>query len=167
MTNMHVVNTSKIFGKKILMDTNLLLVYLIGLYDVELIEKHKRTKGKYYKEDFVLIDNILKRYSKIITTPHILTEISNLAAQIDETTKMKLFSLFSIKFMLLEEIFEPFIEIVGNYEFEKYGLTDSAFCSLAIKNDFVVLTDDFKFSGQLEKKHVETININHLRKHIY
>lgn len=102
----------------------------------------------------------------IITTPHILTEVSNLSAQIDDSTRNDLFTFLSLRIVLLDEFFEPSQDLVTNSEFQNYGLTDSAIYSLASRQDIDVLTIDFRLAGQLSKKNITTINFNHLRKHI-
>jgi hypothetical protein len=55
-------------SKGILIDTNLLLLLLVGFYDENLIAKFKRT-SKYSKEDFQIIRNFILHFEKIIITP--------------------------------------------------------------------------------------------------
>ena len=67
----------------IVVDTNLLLLLLVGLYDKSLIKDFKRTQ-KYDIDDFDRL-RIVIYYCKnrIYTTPNILTEITNLTDSIN------------------------------------------------------------------------------------
>jgi len=65
----------------VLVDTNLLLVYFIGLYDTatgyKLVNTFKYTKGNYGSEDFDALLAFLQDFRTVVTTPHILAEVSN------------------------------------------------------------------------------------------
>jgi hypothetical protein len=63
--------------KGIIVDTNLFLLYPAGLHDLSTIKKVKSTKN-FSEKSFDFLHNILGNYEQIITTPHILTEFSNL-----------------------------------------------------------------------------------------
>ena len=60
----------------ILVDTNLLLLLMIGAVEEKLIGG-KRTE-RYTVDHYRSLSNILKDFQHLITTPHILTEVSNL-----------------------------------------------------------------------------------------
>ena len=62
-------------------DTNLLLLFLIGSYRVDLIRRFKRTQ-RYFPDDFHLLRRFLSEFRQIVVTPHILTEVTNLALQL-------------------------------------------------------------------------------------
>ena len=66
--------------KRIILDTNLLLLLVVGLTDPALIGKHKRTRS-FEVTDYDLLVNVLSGYNEIVVTPHILTETSNLLSQ--------------------------------------------------------------------------------------
>ena len=61
----------------LLVDTNLLLLYLIGRTNRNRISKFKRTQA-YTIEDFDLLHRFMAEFKTLITTPHVLTEVSNL-----------------------------------------------------------------------------------------
>ena len=63
-------------GKSALLDANLLLVYVIGKTDRKLLGRHHHTKQ--YEEDFELLEMVVDNFRTIMTTPNILTEVSNL-----------------------------------------------------------------------------------------
>lgn len=65
----------------VLVDTNLLLVYFVGLYDTatgyRIINAFRYTKGTYTAGDFEILLSFLQRFRTVVTTPHILAEVSN------------------------------------------------------------------------------------------
>ena len=67
----------------ILVDTNLLLLYFVGSLDLNRIERFKRTR-KYTIPDFHVLVQLLTYFGRVVITPHILTEVSNLAGQLSE-----------------------------------------------------------------------------------
>ena len=63
----------------LLLDTNLLLLLFIGGKDTSFIKKAK-TLSAYTEEDYELLQEFvsLNRFTGLLTTPHIITEVSNL-----------------------------------------------------------------------------------------
>jgi hypothetical protein len=78
----------------VLVDTNLLLVYFVGAFDPALIPKFKRTR-MYTLEDHPLLVRVLGFFEKVVTTPHILTEVSNLAGQLPSHLTRGVFEKFA------------------------------------------------------------------------
>ena len=64
-------------GSGLVVDTNLLLLFLIGRTNKNRISRFKRTQA-YTIEDFDLLDRFMAEFKTLITTPHVLTEVSNL-----------------------------------------------------------------------------------------
>ena len=75
-------------GKGVLLDTNILLLYFVGAFNPEEIPRFKRTK-MFTVEDHDTLVGILGYFEKIVTTPNILTEVSNLSGQLAEHLKGK------------------------------------------------------------------------------
>ena len=61
----------------ILVDTNALILLLIGLIDVRLISTHKRT-SIYDEQDFYDLQSIIQPIDKLVVLPNIWTEVDNL-----------------------------------------------------------------------------------------
>lgn len=151
-------------NKGLLIDSNLLLLYIVGSYSGGQVEKFKRTR-KCSSDDFDVISQIVNYFSRVITTPNILTEVSNLSGQLPEqpiNMKVDYFQEFAIKICGLDENYEPSREICKTNYFKKFGLTDSGIISLS-KSKYLVLTDDFPLVGMLEKLSIDVINFNHIR----
>ena len=72
---------AKYRGKGVLLDTNLMLLLAVGLYKRERISSFKRT-DQYTARDFSLVADIISKFDRRITTPHILAETDNLTRQL-------------------------------------------------------------------------------------
>src|SRR4051812_26562103 len=68
-------------SKGLLIHSNLLLLLLVGGADVSLIARCKRTK-QFDLNDYELLRDFVFQFKKVATTPHVLTEVSNLAGQL-------------------------------------------------------------------------------------
>jgi rRNA-processing protein FCF1 len=148
-------------SKGLIIDTNLLLLYIVGSLDPNLIRKHKRT-SQFGIEDFRLLDDFLGQFERFVTTPNVLTEVSNLLSQIGDEVATRL----RIRLRALIEIFqEEYIastEAAGAEEFQRLGLTDAAILLLS-KEDLLVLTDDIHLYLALQRRGIEAVNFNYIR----
>lgn len=152
------------YRKGIIVDTNILLLYFIGQYNKELIPRFKRT-SQFTSDDYDLLVIFLKNFLKIVTTPNILTEVSNLANQIPSNIKDDFFERFAESIVCLDEDYLESKTIAERDEFKKFGLTDSGIACLS-QDDYLVLTDDLRLAYYLANKKVPVVNFNHLRQRI-
>ena len=151
----------KYIKKGILIDTNLLLLFLMGLVDAKQIEKFKRT-SQFTIEDFFLIEKLLDLFQSRVTTPNILTEVSNLGGQLSEPLKSRFLDRLEQQVTVLSEKYCPSAEACAHHYFKKCGLTDSTILSIA-DSELLVLTDDFKLAGLISSVGIDVINFNHIR----
>ena len=147
--------------KGLLVDTNLLLLYFIGAYDPERISRFKRTMA-FTIDEFLLLAMFLGLFEKIITTPNILTEVSNLSGQLPENLRAFFWEDFAGRMIDLQESYTPSTTISASPHFTKFGLTDSGIVGL-VKHKYLVLTDDLKLAAYLQNLDIDVINFNHIR----
>ncbi|MBW4479287.1 MAG: hypothetical protein KME54_21140 [Tolypothrix brevis GSE-NOS-MK-07-07A] len=147
--------------KGILIDTNILLLWFVGTVNQSRISQFNRTE-KFLPEDYDLLVSILSYFSKIVTTPNILTEVNSLVNQIGEPERSQCYSVFAQAMTVLDEFYIESVNAVQLNNFIKYGLTDCGIVTLA-KNKYLVLTDDFKLANYLQKVGIDTINFNNIR----
>lgn len=151
----------------LLIDTNLFLLLLVGRYDIKCIDKHKRLSD-YTIEDFNLLFNLINRLGlKLITTPHILTEITNLSDGFNDRTGKNFYNAFPILLRGIEEVTQESLNIIENNMlcFMRLGLTDSAIFESS-QNNYLVLTVDFDLYSYISSNSFPVFNFNHLRKHL-
>ncbi len=145
----------------VLVDTNLLLLYFVGSFRKDLIARFKRTEV-FTVEDFDLLVRLLGLFTKVVTTPNILTETSNLAGQLRSDLKEGLFGVFAAGINILEECHIPSAEAAKSQEFVRFGLTDAVMANLAREN-YLILTAEYRLSQYLQSLGIDVINFNHLR----
>jgi len=146
----------------ILVDTNILLVYFVGLYDPKMIPKCKRT-CTFAIEDYETIAGLLDFFDVRVTTTHVLTEVSNFIGQLPEKTGFGCYDVFSTAVEVLEEQHLSAEEISSDkVVFRKFGLTDTGIALLA-KDKYLVLTDDLPIFHYLTNSGIDVLNFNHIR----
>lgn len=127
----------------VVLDTNILLLFLTGLADANAVTDFKRTR-QFSREDFDLLVEILDKFRRIVTTPNVLTETSNLARQAADPLRERIFAVMS---RLLPEVSEEYIptrQLRQEDAFARLGVTDIGIAELAASSDpeILVLTDD-------------------------
>jgi hypothetical protein len=145
----------------ILLDTNLLLLYLVGRFNPNLIAKFKRTRT-FSEEDFETLVRLLALFTTKLTTPNILTEVSNLAGQLEDRARAECFEVLAHEIQLLDERYVPSEDAAKHTAFRKFGLTDITIISLA-KDKPLVLTEDLALCNYLLSQKVDAINFNNIR----
>jgi|SRR5215213_2178505 len=142
-------------------DTNLLLLLVIGLLDPGQIEKFKRTRA-YTREDYSLLSEFVSGYDGLLATPNILTEVSNLTGYLSEPLRSRGFATLAALVAELVEVHFPSIEVVHHPYYTVLGLADISVL-LASRGRATVLTDDFDLYARLSAEGVSVINFNHVR----
>jgi len=148
-------------NRGIVLDTNLLILYIIGRFKKDLIGNFKRV-AKYTPEDYDILFKFLAFFKKKITSPHILTEATNLLEGLNKTMNYQLFNFLR---KLIDELEEFIIDsqiVVKTNCFLKFGLTDAAISIIGNKK-YLILTDDFNLYNFLIRQKVPAINFNHIR----
>ena len=147
----------------LLIDTNLLILLLVGSCHPSLIRTNKITANQGFDQnDFIRLRDFAGRFRKLVTTPHILTEVSNHTEKIKGPDRQTFIREFVGWLEIMEEQSEPARQLAGMEGFAEYGLTDSAIHHLA-RNGLAVITVDFRLVGFLQKRGVKAVNFNHLR----
>jgi len=150
----------------LLVDTNLLLLLFVGSHDQTLIERFKRTRNRgYTADDFVLLRNLVGRFSRIVTTPHILAELSNLSMHMP-TDMGRYFACLARALGTFREEQVPKDDLLSpkwRHVLPRIGFTDLSIIEAAPRGDYLVLTDDCEAANCLYKARCAVININHIR----
>jgi len=107
-----------------------------------------------------LLEQFVAPFGRVITTPHVLTEVSNLLMKGHGLNSFA--AGFKAHIMEAQEIYDQSDRIVEERCFPSFGLTDTAISKLGRKN-FLVLTDDFRLYAMLLNRGVDAINFNHVR----
>ncbi len=144
----------------LLIDTNLLLLLVIGKYDRRRVESFKRT-STYTVRDFQRLGWISSQFRTLWTTPNILTEVDNLGRQLPEREwRGFLQALAGLSLEMREEVV-PSSTAMKKPAFPRLGLTDAVIVSTNRK--FLLLSDDLNLYLTALKSGIDAINFNHLR----
>jgi len=147
--------------KGILIDTNLLIGLLVGILDPSHLHHCRATKA-FTQDDFDLLFRFVGQFQSVITTPHILTEVSNLAGRLPDNLTSDFRRVFT---RAVEKWFEkqvPALKIVRDDSFLRLGLTDTAI-AMTVPGSFLVLTDELQLYRVLCERNIDVINFNHIR----
>jgi hypothetical protein len=149
-------------GRAILLDANLLVLAVVGRFDRRLIGR--KCLDEYAIEHFDLLAQTVAPYSRNLTTPHLLAEVSNLADQCVPKRRHREFRQFLdiVVVPLLDERWTPAVELCQTSEFRRIGLADAAICQLADERTFV-LSVDAELCSVLWGRGINVENFSHLR----
>lgn len=147
--------------RSVLLDTNLLLLLVVGLYDKDSISKHKRTSC-FVPEDFDLLVECIDGYEVLWVTSHCLAEVSNLLMQTNERHAKGLMECLSRLVAEAKESRIPKEVIFENRIVTRIGIADTG---LAVKSKRVtcVFTVDFDLYREIANRGHRVVNFNHLR----
>lgn len=142
--------------KGLLIDTNILLLYVVGAIDIKIIKDFKRT-AIFTENDFYSVSKFIDYFDVKITTPHILKETSNLFGN-----KENLQVALKTYIELAKENFLESKQIANTRHFLHFGLADTAINEIA-KDSYLVVTDDNKLFGYLQNQKVDVVNLEQIR----
>ncbi len=143
-------------------DTNLLLLLIVGSTRKDFICRHKRLKS-YTERDFELIAQTLRNVDVIISTPNVMTEVSNLLVQgVLEPLRSELLSRFVSLSAAMDERYHPCGMVMEDPAFVALGLSDAAWLCI-LKADSILVTDDRDLSDQAFSRGLQVVTLAALR----
>lgn len=145
----------------VLLDSNLLLLMVVGNYDFRRISKFKRT-SQFNSDDYELLMRISEKFAQMCTTPNIMTEVDNLGRQLNQSEWEGFAASMNDVASRLVEISEPSMQVTKEPRFPRLGLTDTAIL-MNLKAQ-LLLTDDLKLEGMARSAGLASINFNNLRR---
>lgn len=146
----------------ILVDSSLLVVYLVGIFDHRQLLNCRAIKSSFSQAEFDLLRNLLAEFDAIITTPHVLTEVSNLAGRLPRVVHSRFREFFARVMTRLTERSVAAIEIASAEHFIRFGMADTAITLIA-PGEFLVLTEELALFDYLSRNGVDVLNFNHIR----
>ncbi len=144
-----------------LIDTNLLVLLIVGLVDESYISKHRRLRV-FSVEDFRWIRAQASAADELIFVPNVVTETSNLLRRIDGPIRGQLMRGFGALLSGAHERYVPSKEAAARREFERLGLTDAVLLILA-ETGAHLLTVDLDLYLAASTAGYSVVNYNHIR----
>jgi rRNA-processing protein FCF1 len=149
----------------LLVDTNLLVLFVVGKVNRNRIEAFKRT-CQYSKTDYDLLVRVLSKFERIYTVAHVLAEVSDL-------TDLRGAEKSHARHVLKETIsllYEPEMSSARAAEDRLYhdlGLADAAIGAVTRAHNCAVLTDDLDLYLRLSLDGIPVLNFTHLRASVW
>lgn len=114
-------------SRALLLDTNLLLLFLVGSKDPGLVTSSRRLNA-FEVDDYYLLGELIdaNRFNQLVSTPHILTEASNLLGLENQMTKSAGREAIKEYVQHCTEITHGAHMLVDEPEYNRLGLTDVA-----------------------------------------
>lgn len=150
-------------GRRLLLDANTLLLLFVGLFDRTLIPQFKRTTI-FAVEDYDLLAEIVTQFTMLVTTPHILCEVSNLSGQLVDERRLSYFTVFARSLAGFDERYTAATALRTQPIFNRLGLTDAGIAHIAQEESLTVLTTDLDLWAYLTGAGVDAYNFNHVRR---
>jgi len=146
----------------ILLDTNILLLYLIGSFNTDYIREFNRT-AMYDAEDFEWVIRYSSFFEKVVITPHILTEVWHFVKKV----RNDYLSYFIESSVNAFEVFkEDYVDkklILQDKSLQYVGVTDLSIIIASKTENYLVLTDDLRAYATFLANDVHAINVNQLK----
>lgn len=148
--------------KGILLDTNILLLLLVGLCNPSYIKDCKRIK-KYTEDDFRLLLGIVKSFSRLIVTPHILAEVSNFSDKMFRGKQLpQYFSVFVKNLTESKESYHEKKYILKNKFLPKVGVADVSMFILARNKKYLVITGEGPLTNLIRSQGFDVVRFEEL-----
>jgi predicted nucleic acid-binding protein len=145
----------------LLIDTNLLVLLVVGTVNPNRIETFKRT-SKYTRADYHLLVRVLSTFEPLYTVAHVLAEVSNLT-DLTGPERKQARRVLNKTISLLNEAAMPNAPAAEDRLYHRLGLVDAAIGAVALAHSCCVLTDDLDLYLGLARDKSSVLNFTHLR----
>ena len=137
--------------KAAVIDTQLLVLLIVGLADRAFIRRHRRLAPVYAEAQFDALCGMLASAPSLVCTAHVLTETSNLLRQIADPMRSQIMAAFKRFIDSADERHVQGARAAEHPLFVRLGLTDAAILSLDPKEVQVLTVDHDLYRASLER----------------
>lgn len=123
-----------------LIDTNLLILFVVGSESRDIIARHRRLKG-YSAADYDKLRQMIDSAGRIVVTPNTLTEASNLIRQHGEPERSGILNRLRNIIEQSQELVVASTAAARNPEFRRLGLTDAVLLEVATEDTPLITVD--------------------------
>ncbi len=124
----------------ILIDSNALLVLILGLMNPRLINTHKRT-SIYEEQDYNMLLSVIGKLENLVVLPNVWTEVDNLLNKFDGGYKVLYLEQLKEAVNIISEIYIPTIKATSADVFIELGVTDTLLLLHAKDCQFLITSD--------------------------
>lgn len=123
-----------------IIDTNALVLLLIGIIDESLISTHKRT-SIYDVDDFIELSNFIDKIENLIVLPNVWTEVDNLLNDFNGNYKYSYLVEITKAIKSSSEQYLSSLEAIDHDFFFDLGITDCLLLTIAKQNKYLITSD--------------------------
>lgn len=153
--------TNVLTGRRVLVDSELLVLLCVGLEDPNRIRTTDVTKA-FSEADFVGLTHLLSAAHELVLTQAVLAEASNHLDR-KEWSRSALLGGLARLIQKTPEVVVLSKTVAGHPYFPALGFADSALWVCALDEDCTVLTKDRRLAGLLRVAGVRVVNFNDFR----
>lgn len=147
--------------KGVLVDTNLLVLFIVGCVNRDRISRFRRT-AKYTETDFDLLVQVMESFQRRYTLAHVLAEVSNLT-QLSGSEGDRARNILRETISIFDERPIPSAVAATYPHYQRLGLTDAAIAIVARDVDCAVLTDDVSLWLTISAEGRAALNFAHIQ----
>jgi predicted nucleic acid-binding protein len=150
--------------RKIVVDTNLLFLWILGSTNKKFIGAHRRLQA-YDLNHFSLLDEILDEYDRIVVTPHTLAEFWNLVGENKGAYDKDRIAIQNAAVRFVNsaiEIYVPATSITRDPALQWLGLSDLAQILVASENGYDLVSDDFNLCRHAMERGIRTYHFRQI-----
>ena len=147
-------------GLRLALDSNLLLLLVVGRTERGLLTRHKRLRS-YSEADYELLQGFIAVSNVLVTTPSALTEVSNIADS-------EFVSLLAPAWPRRWGLIGAFVEVywqsskLGDFSFNRLGLADCSLLAVLDDRTRLLTVDSALYLAALGRG-CHAVNFNHIR----
>lgn len=148
-------------SRLLLLDANLAVLLAVGTARRSYVAKHKRLQ-EYDETDFELLRGFIAKFNRVLFTPNVLTETSNLIRQIKEPARSEAALILAA---LIDDADERVVAsrlAARHRACTRLGLTDAVLLEVA-REGAVLLTADLPLYLAAVQARLDAINFSRLR----
>lgn len=123
-----------------LIDTNSLLIFIVGLINPKLINTHKRT-SIYEEQDFYDLASVINDTKSLVILPNVWTEVDNLLNNFNKGYKVKYVKQVTVPIKSTSEKFLESKIAIESSAFYDLGITDSLLLECSKKCELLITSD--------------------------
>lgn len=149
--------------RSLLLDTNLLLLSFVGSVAPDQVGKARGVK-EYDNDDYLSLVAITDQFERFLTTPNVLTELSNLIGSTGRRRAVvpELYDALTAYATLADETYLPTQEGVADSDIARLGLTDVCLLRLA-ETGATIVSDDHALVAAAHDRGIAALNFSYTR----
>jgi hypothetical protein len=143
-------------SKGLLLDSNLLLLHLVGSVDPSLVGTGQYNKlSSFNLQQILILRELISVFNRLVTTAHILAEVSNFVGTLHDAGRQRVYNAFANTLQIFGERQLSSYHVAGRQEFPYLGLTDSVLSELS--HEFLIVSNDGRMVDMLRANGSEAL----------